>query len=352
MVRQWYDFFAPDRVVGNNKHSWLGLVLIFSTALSWAAAPSPTSTLTPVPNYPLQEVGHHTTLKVGDALEFRIPGLPPQTKVRPPSEESGWDVEQLPSSLPTLSLRALPIKPGKLTLPALDLEDAQGNVMGHTEPFTQDVASAISPQDPQPEQPNENEPPVGLKFPLVFVIVLSLGVLALLAGCGYGAWRVWGRKVKPTSSGSEPDLRPEHEVAFRSLFELEKKGYLNLGAFKSHYFGISEIIKAYIGARFGIDARESTTRELMTHLTDFAQYQPEITDPVIAFAKKLFNQLDRVKFTDYQPPSEEASQIVGEARKFIEMTRRQPSVVERAGGDKERAERIARAERESRRASR
>lgn len=94
------------------------------------------------------------------------------------------------------------------------------------------------------------------------------------------------------------------------------------GQFKKHYFRISEILKNYIGDRFGFDAPESTSREILALLKKQKVEGLRSDEEEIERLERLFEKLDLVKFTDHSPVFGESAQVLDEARDFVMNTRR------------------------------
>ena len=257
-------------------------------------------------------------VRVGDSIHFRMiqPGLDrsdPSLKLEVPKTlnlpEEGWYLDPQ-------SLTASPLKPGKLVLPPLSVQDASGKVVGHTQPFSLEVASAIASTDPHPEQPEGMRPPVGVLFPFWIVLVCAVLGGILLGGIAYGLYRAYQRRRPKVSAVSSP-IVPADEKALQQLQALAQQKYADKGEFKKHYFTLSEILKEYVGARYRVDALESTTYEMIQCL----EGKRALTDQSLDQLEAIFQQLDRVKFTDHLPTSDEAQFLWEEARKFVILTR-------------------------------
>jgi len=121
-------------------------------------------------------------------------------------------------------------------------------------------------------------------------------------------------------------VQSEDEVAFLSLAELESQNLLAQKNFKKYYFRLSEILKVYVGSRFQLGAPESTSIEILQLLKEKRELQFGLTLCVIEQLGVLFEKLDLVKFTDFQPELEEPVQILEESRKWIRATRRPKEV--------------------------
>ena len=63
-----------------------------------------------------------------------------------------------------------------------------------------------------------------------------------------------------------PPPRPAHEVALERLDRLGAYGFLENADNRPFYFAVSEIIREYLGGRFGFDSLEMTTDELVAEL--------------------------------------------------------------------------------------
>lgn len=275
--------------------------------------------------------------RVGDEIVLKAPqltlpeGSQPPLKVEippgtPALNDEGWDIFP-PSDPSEFKLIAVPMKAGSLTLPSLAIQDSSGKSIARTNPFRIEVKSAIRPDDPKPQEPAELRPPADLAFPWWVVILMAFAAALVLGAILYALYR-WSknRRTQVAVAPVEPP-KPEDEVALLALAQLEKSGALEKGEFKKHYFGVSEILKTYIGRRYDFDAPENTTREMLENLKqawarDFSGSEKRLTA-----LSELFEQLDRVKFTDYVPPLVESRGIVEVAREFVRATRKAPVIM-------------------------
>jgi hypothetical protein len=278
----------------------------------------------------------HTEYRVGDeiilkASQLAVPqGSTPPFKVdippgTPALNDEGWEI--FPQADPSeFKLIAVPMKAGNLTLPSLAIQDSSGKSIARSNPFRIEVKSAIRPDDPKPQEPAELRPPAELAFPWWAVVLMAFAAAFVLGAILYSLYR-WsqGRKAKPAEPIEPP--KPEDEVALAGLAQLEKSGALEKGDFKKYYFGVSEILKTYIGRRYDFDAPENTTREMLENLKQVWAKDLSGNEKRLASLSELFEQLDRVKFTDYVPPLAESRGIVEVAREFVRATKRPPAIV-------------------------
>ncbi len=328
---RWFVFF--EHVLGKDisLHSLLRFFLsvILLSHSAYSQTPQEQTPELPVYETVFSENSQQKIL-VGDQLKLKVMGLPNELaqavlnehQETESLEELGWDVsdEKGIKKGSDFEFSLVPIKSGKLTLPSLIILNGEGKKIGLTKSLILDISSAI---DPKSAEWAKLKPPLRLPFPLVFVILLGLGFLVLLAGLIF-LLRYWFKQRKlPKTIAVTKVIAPmlsEDEAALNSLGELENQKLMQKGRFKVHYFKTSEIMKRYIGTRYGFYALESTSQEIIRKFDEYrilSDGSSESDD----FRKYLIS-LDRVKFTDYTPGHEEGSEILKYARSFIEKTRR------------------------------
>jgi hypothetical protein len=366
MARQWSAFSAQDHEIAGKRlmpsvrsvlaiSSFVCLIMLQASSGAWGdatiASPTPSSgggldqSFLLLPAYDLQWVKPPQGIKVGDPLVARIQEgvdggqqLPKDLKIQIPqgtfsADSSGGSSGDrspepdepsflLSETVTDHQFTITPVKPGHVSVPSLVLVDDAGKQIARTNPLSVEVTSAISPSDPKPKEAEPPRPPVSLGIPLATLVLATVALLALL-GVGIYALIRWLKKRKGVPVKPIEPPKPEDEVALVALVKLEKRGLIQLGHFKTHYFAISEILKHYIGDRHGFDAAESTTFEMVTYL----QSHKGLPDSTMETLIRMFEKLDLVKFTDHIPDSREGAELVEEARKFVMITRRPPPVV-------------------------
>jgi hypothetical protein len=221
-------------------------------------------------------------------------------------QDKGWMFQ--PSQDPAVSFYLVPLKGGSLEVPALQMQGSQG--LYTSEAFQLETTSAY-PKGKESEKPPEWLPPVAMEFPAAQAAFLGVFIAIVLAALFTWAYRFW-KKRKPASPGiKEPALTP-HEMALKRFQQLQKEQLPQKGRFKPHYFGVSEILKEFFERVFGFQALESTTGELLEalRLKPLSSYQ-------LRKIEELFQVLDLVKFTDYQPQTLEADQVLSVAREIV-----------------------------------
>jgi len=306
-----------------------------------AAVPAPTNSaeldqsFLLLPSYDLempQVQGQAPAIRVGDSVTVHLQGDPQSLKSLAPTLTIGWPqgTEDLTTSVALDEktsgddhhFKITFIKAGKVTIPSLGLgnpgDDAK-KFIARTNPLNIDVTTSIAKDDPKPKEAAPALPPERLGFPIWTLIVGGILLLALIGAAIYGMIQ-WSKKRRLEEAKRPKGPPPtEDQVALEALKKLEAQGLLKKGDFKRFYFGISDILKHYIGARYKFDAVESTTDEMLSHLDRESGVQSHL----LSSLKEMYERLDLVKFTDHRPVAIEGSELLEEARKVVNQTKRQ-----------------------------
>jgi len=157
-----------------------------------------------------------------------------------------------------------------------------------------------------------------LKPPEMFPNYWLWLVPAILVLVGVLAWLGWklARRIKRLAEALPPPLAPWEE-ALGALDRLEWRDWLRDGQFKRLYYALSEILKRYLERRYGFDAVEQTTTELLASMR--AQKLP-MRDEIMRF----FARCDLVKYAKTVPPEDEAEQALQQLRDFVVKTKPAP----------------------------
>ena len=109
---------------------------------------------------------------------------------------------------------------------------------------------------------------------------------------------------------------PAHIIALRDLDRWRSDKYWAPAQQKAFYSGITDALKNYIDARFGIDAPEMTTAELFDQLKACEALTPELFNET----KDLFERADFVKFAKYVADDKENAEALPLAVRFVTST--------------------------------
>ncbi len=125
------------------------------------------------------------------------------------------------------------------------------------------------------------------------------------------------RQPSPEPAVAPPPV-PPHEKALQTLDELLKQKLWQNGQVKAYHVQLSEIIRTYIEERFGINAPELTTGEIL-HRFRFLQLNNEARE-ALQFVLEL---TDLVKFAREEPAANENEEAASRTRQFIEQTKQE-----------------------------
>ncbi len=161
------------------------------------------------------------------------------------------------------------------------------------------------------------DPPVSIEYPndLAEIIAWSVAGTLLLALLSWVLLRRWLARDKIVPA---PPPIPPHEVAYAALEELAGGDLLQSEQYADYYVQLTEITKAYLQGRFGVDALDRTTEEIRRELVRAPSVvAPLGADDVIA----LLQRYDLVKFARFAPPRDEAESDLDGVRDIVDRSR-------------------------------
>jgi hypothetical protein len=213
---------------------------------------------------------------------------------------------------------------GELELPSFDLTvsgpDGASPTVLSTDAWTVTVASVG-----RDESGDIRDIKGPLEIPRNWLLLLPwLAGTAAFGAAGYWLYRRHRTKRKPEAPRA-PVIppRPPHEVAYEALDRLERSRLLEKGKVKTYYIEVSDIIRAYVEGRYGVEAMEMATYEVMAGLEGTGM---EI-ETKIEF-ERFFGECDLVKFAKLVPGESPCRAIVRAARGLVDMTKVVEPIVE------------------------
>jgi hypothetical protein len=145
----------------------------------------------------------------------------------------------------------------------------------------------------------------------LIVLLLAMGALATFLTVRYRNNKPIIRRVKV-----EPKLLP-HQQALKEIEEIKANRTLQANDPKAYYTALTEALRRYMVERFGFDAMEMTSTEIIEHL--------QHTDSQsISELKELFTTADLVKFAKHAPMMNENDMNLMNAMDFINRTKVEP----------------------------
>ncbi len=215
-------------------------------------------------------------------------------------------------------IELLAAEPGKHEIPALELRVVTkagfvGSVKTQALPVT--VGSLLA-----------NEPNAKLKPQTKPVVVMQddyrlLYVLGAIAAAGLIALLTWllsrylQRRQKPLPPPPPP--RPPWEIAVAKLAELRRRQARMLEQGKAAQFvdEVSDVVREYLGGRFGFDGLETTTDEMLLLLRGHGA-SAGLWQEVSAYLSRC----DLVKFANLEPDADEADLVYAKAQDIVQFS--------------------------------
>jgi hypothetical protein len=134
----------------------------------------------------------------------------------------------------------------------------------------------------------------------------AVALVAAIVGALIGRW--WKRRPKPVIPPPPP--RPPWEIALAQLEEVRRGTMIEEQKLGEHVDRVSDIVRQYLGARFGFDGLEATSREVRRAVRNVKP-----TLPVLAEIDRLLDESDLVKFARVTPAPDDCRVLLelGEA---------------------------------------
>ncbi len=139
---------------------------------------------------------------------------------------------------------------------------------------------------------------------LIVLLAIALGVYAMLR-----------YKREGTLLPKKPEPTP-YEAATAALTELKSKKLWEQGMEREYYTELTEILRKYLYGRFGINAMEMTSRQILAAISR----KKQIADQRVNI-RQILDMADFVKFAKIRPLPEDNVKSFDYARKFVEETK-------------------------------
>ena len=156
-----------------------------------------------------------------------------------------------------------------------------------------------------------------IKYPITFKEVAPWVFLCLLviALCYLLARYIQRRRANRDFFGRPIVKDPPHIVALRELDKIHSQKLWQNGKEKLFYTGITDTLREYIEGRYGVNAMEMTSNEIMTGLQG-----KNIDEKLFRELDELFKTADLVKFAKYVPSNGENEEAIPSAVRFVNST--------------------------------
>lgn len=154
----------------------------------------------------------------------------------------------------------------------------------------------------------------------------------LIAGLAVGGWYLWKwyeKRRKPEEEEVNPELlRPADEVALEKLDEIKAAKIWKDGKVKQYQTELTDVVREYIGRRFGVQSTEKTSDETLRELkpilldvqSDKVQGTKEEGKALYEKLRKMLQLADLVKFAKWHTTPDENEQALSTAYEFVHET--------------------------------
>jgi hypothetical protein len=138
-------------------------------------------------------------------------------------------------------------------------------------------------------------------------------VAGALVSVGLGALGLWLRRRR-REEHEEPvrPALPPHVEALRALAAIERERWPERGETKRHYSEVVDVLRRYLERRFGVEAMERTTEEILEELR---RHRVELDG-----LEALLRESDLVKFAKFQPPVARAMDALERVRRMVRLS--------------------------------
>ena len=275
----------------------------------------------------MKQLQPRDSVLVADQLEygFTLEGVTTETRLAFPDYSRasndtltlvrGWKLDTLRTDRKkgTVDIRGTvvlaPFEAGTYHLPPVWVQRTVGDKVDTLEFEAPELEVKTMPVDTSTFIPHDIKGQIG--YPLTFGEVLPwvLGGLALCA-LVLLCVRLYRNRSRKEDAGPKD---PPYVVALRKLDRYRGDRYWAPDQQKAFYSGVTDALKEYMEARFGVDAPEMTTAELF----DALKSEKDITPATHADLKDLFERADFVKFAKHLASDSENATVLPVAVKFV-----------------------------------
>lgn len=146
--------------------------------------------------------------------------------------------------------------------------------------------------------------------------LLWTGLALAAAALGLAAWW-WWRRRRPDGVASETPPIPPYDLAIRELERLRRTDFSDLRELRRYHFAVSSVVRAYVEGRFGLNATDLTTEEILGRLGGLVRLDPSQARRL----ERFLVATDQVKFAAHLPAAEEIERTYEQALGFVTATR-------------------------------
>lgn len=151
-----------------------------------------------------------------------------------------------------------------------------------------------------------------LFWPWAVGVIVAAGLVYLII---FLRKKYGGREVTDDNMPQLPD-EPCEVTALRNLERIRGEKLWLRNQVKEFYTDLTETLRTYIGARYGIQAKESTSAQIMDQLREPLRNNKHEAE----ILREILEQADLVKFAKMEPLADENDKAVTDAIAFVNTT--------------------------------
>ncbi|MDR1698618.1 MAG: hypothetical protein LBR75_02180, partial [Prevotellaceae bacterium] len=154
-----------------------------------------------------------------------------------------------------------------------------------------------------------------------WLLIIGVALAMLLVGV-VAAWFIFKLnkkiKIKQEEKAVEAIITPQQaaEIALRELERIYQEKLWKSGKNKEYYTDLTGVLRQYIAQRYGIDAMEMTSDEILENL----HHQVQIEQSAEKSLQQILRLADLVKFAKWKPASDEHDLSLKNAFAFVRET--------------------------------
>ncbi|MFA3782431.1 hypothetical protein ABRY23_05130 [Melioribacteraceae bacterium 4301-Me] len=204
---------------------------------------------------------------------------------------------------------------GKVTIPPIKIFYTEGSDTSKKYLVTNSVSFIVHTLPvKQNEDIKDVKAPLKIKLNILLIVTLIIVLLLLLAALFFGYRYYRKRKLSRATATSVVSV-PPHEIAISALRSLEDRKLWQQGLIKEYHSEITEIIRRYFEARFGILAMEQPSSELLAELSKIKE-----AEVIYNKTKEFLTNADMVKFAKFQPMPSINEEMMKQAYEIVKNT--------------------------------
>lgn len=161
----------------------------------------------------------------------------------------------------------------------------------------------------------------------LWILWFLLGVILIIGLIGVVIFLIL-RKKKKGYIFTPPVVLPAHVRALEALEKLKEERIWQQGREKEFYTKLTDVLRVYIEERFGINALEMTSGEILEKIEQIPD-----SDSVCENLKQILSTSDLVKFAKFKPYPDENDKSMSNSYLFVNETR-EPDADEKQKNEK------------------